>query len=74
MNALVRKNAAVCVVLTGASLLSACAGAFAPRTDAASPVAPQVEALVAANRDYPRWADFPKATPAPEPESLKGDV
>lgn len=70
MNALIRKNAALCVALTGAGLLSACAVAFDPRTDASSPVAPQVEALVEANRDYPRWADFPKSTPAPEPAQV----
>jgi len=36
-----------------------CAGAFDPATDAGSPVAPRVQALVDANRAYPRWADFP---------------
>jgi len=70
MNALISKNAALCVVLTGAGLLSACGAAFAPRTDAASPVAPQVEALVAANREYPRWADFPKGEAAPAPTEV----
>lgn len=70
MNALNRKNAALCLVLTGAGLLSACAGAFSSRTDAASPVAPQVQALVDANREYPRWEEFPRATPAPEPAQI----
>lgn len=74
MNALIRKNAALCVVLSGASLLSACGGAFSPRTDTASPVAPQVQALVEANRDYPRWEDFPKSTPAPEPAQVAAQV
>jgi len=70
MNALIRKNAALCVVLSGTALLSACANAFSPRTDMTSPVAPQVQALVDANREYPRWEDFPKATPSPEPAQI----
>jgi len=70
MNALNRKNAALCVVLAGAGLLSACGGAFSSRTDVASPVAPQVQALVDANREYPRWEEFPRATPAPEPAQV----
>jgi hypothetical protein len=74
MNALIRKNAALCVVLMGASLLSACAGAFSPHTDTASPAAPQVQALVDANREYPRWEDFPKSTPAPEPARIAAQV
>ena len=74
MNALIRKKAALCVLLAGAGLLSGCANAFALRADTASPVAPQVEALVAANREYPRWEDFPKATPAPEPAVIATQV
>lgn len=74
MNALIRKNAALCVVLSGTALLSACAGAFSPRTDMTSPVAPQVQALVEANREYPRWENFPKATPAPEPAQIAVQV
>ncbi|MFC7379523.1 hypothetical protein [Brevundimonas sp. GCM10030266] len=74
MNALNRKNAALCVVLTGAGLLSACGTAFAPKTDMTSPVAPQVQALVEANRDYPRWEDFPRGEPAPEPTQIAVQV
>ena len=74
MNALIRKNAALCVVLTGTALLSACAGAQAARTDTASPIAPQVQALVDANRRYPRWEDFPKGTPAPAPAEIAAQV
>ena len=48
-------------------MLGGCAGVFeADRSD--SPIAAQVQTLVDANREYPRWADFPKAstdTPAP---------
>ena len=74
MNALIRKKAALCVALTGAGLLSACGTAFAPRTDASSPIAPQVQALVDANRSYPHWDEFPKATPAPEPTQVAVQV
>jgi hypothetical protein len=74
MNALIRKNAALSVVLAGTGLLSACAGAQAARTDTASPVAPQVVALVEANREYPRWEDFPKGAPAPEPAQIAAQV
>lgn len=74
MNALIRKNAALCVVLTGAGLLSACGTAFSPRTDTASPVAPQVQALVDAHREYPRWEDFPRAEAAPEPTQVAVQV
>jgi hypothetical protein len=74
MNALIRKNAALCVVLTGAGLLSACGTAFSPRTDTTSPVAPQVQALVDANREYPRWEDFPRAAAAPDPTAIAVQV
>ncbi len=43
--------------------LGGCAAGFSPATDAASPLAPRVEALVAENREYPRWADFPRHAP-----------
>ena len=46
-------------ILTG---LGGCATAFDPQTDEASPVAPRVQALVDANRTYPRWEDFPRST------------
>lgn len=74
MNALIRKNAALCVVLTGAGLLSACGAAFSPRGDISSPVLPQAQALVEANREYPRWEDFPKGEAAPEPVQLAVEV
>lgn len=68
MNASIRKFAAVLVVLGGGTSLSGCLGAFDPATDPSSPAAARVDALVAANREYPRWADFPRQTerlPAP---------
>jgi len=45
----------------GAVSLTGCVGAFDPQADASSPLAPRVQALVDANREYPRWADFPKS-------------
>ncbi|MDI1326418.1 MAG: hypothetical protein PSV23_06420 [Brevundimonas sp.] len=61
------------VLLTGG--LTACAGAFNAETDASSPVAPRVQALVDANREYPRWADFPRVTePVPEPVAIAAQV
>ncbi len=66
MNASLSKKMFLCAALaTGAS---GCAVAFDPVTDPTSPVAPRVQALVDANRVYPRWEDFPKAPvdlPAP---------
>jgi hypothetical protein len=55
--------------------LGACASAFAPKTESQSALAPEIEQLVAANRRYPRWADFPK-TPRdlPSPETVRADV
>ena len=66
MNAPIRKFAAVLSVVVATTALTACVGAFDPETDPTSPVAPRVQALVDANREYPRWADFPKS-PEPEP-------
>lgn len=48
-------------LLACSGLLGGCAGAF--EADAGnSPIAAQVQTLVDANRTYPRWADFPKAS------------
>ncbi|HWQ85844.1 hypothetical protein [Brevundimonas sp.] len=75
MNAPIRKIAATtaAVLLTGG--LSACVGLFDPATDATSPVAPRVQALVDANHEYPRWADFPKVgEPLPAPVAIAARV
>ncbi len=55
--------------LTGAApVLGGCvATPFDAATDEASPVSARVDALVAANREYPRWQDFP-----PAPTDLPG--
>ena len=61
------------VLLSGG--LTACASAFDPATDASSPIAPRVQALVDANREYPRWEDFPKVTePLPAPVAIAAQV
>ena len=55
--------------------LAACVASFDPETDASSPVAPRVQALVDTNREYPRWADFPRASePLPEPMAIAARV
>ena len=78
MNARVSKKmdrpVLVLAALAGGFGLTGCVGAFDPEVDAASPVAPRVVALVEANRTYPRWEDFPKATPVPEPVQVAARV
>jgi len=71
MNAPIRKFAAVLTAAAATAGLTACVGAFNPETDPTSPVAPRVQALVDANRDYPRWADFPRSLePEPAPAAI----
>lgn len=74
MNAPNRKFAALAAALCGTAGLTACAGAFDPVTDSASPVAPRVQALVDANREYPRWEDFPRASAPVEPQDVAVQV
>jgi len=68
------------IVLSGSALglaaaMTGCVGSFDPATDAASPVAPRVQALVDANRAYPRWEDFPKAPQGlPQPVEVAARV
>ena len=58
-----------------AATLGGCAAAFDPATDASSPIAPRVQALVDAHRTYPRWEDFPKAaTDTPQPIEVAARV
>lgn len=67
-----KKIAGLLLALAGTS---GCAAAFDPTTDASSPVAPRVLALVDANREYPRWADFPgTATDSPQPLEVAARV
>lgn len=76
MNALPAKK--LISSLLGVSVLAGaggCASAFDPTTDQTSPVAPRVQALVDANRTYPRWENFPRSTePLPEPVEIAGRV
>ena len=75
MNAPIRKFAVVLAAAAVTAGLTACVGAFSPRTDPSSPVAARVQALVDANREYPRWADFPKAVqPQPNPAVVAAEV
>lgn len=76
MNALQAKKLSgallVASVLAG---VGGCASAFNPETDTASPIAPRVQALVDANRTYPRWENFPRTTePLPEPVEVAARV
>jgi len=55
--------------------LAACVASFEPATDARSPIAPRVQTLVEANREYPDWADFPRSLePIPEPVAVAAQV
>lgn len=79
MNALLPKKTRLTATLAaalGAPLfLGGCVGAFEPRTDPTSPLAPRVQQLVDENRRYPRWADFPAAGEAlPTPAAIASDV
>jgi hypothetical protein len=75
MNASRRKIAAALSAVVACGGLTACVGSFDPATDATSPIAPRVQALVDANREYPRWADFPRSLePLPEPVAIAAEV
>lgn len=74
MNAPIQKIAVITVTILLTGGVSACANAFNPATDATSPVAPRVQALVDANREYPRWADFPRSEVLPEPVAIAAQV
>ena len=66
---------AAALLATVPACLGACAGRFAPESDTASPLAPRVQALVDANRRYPRWEDFPAApTGLPDPAQISANV
>ncbi len=75
MNASIRKIASALTVIVAGGGLAACVGSFDPVTDARSPVAPRVQALVDANREYPGWTDFPRSTePLPVPVAIAAQV
>jgi len=75
MNASIRKIAVTVTAALASGGLASCAGSFNPQTDATSPIAPRVQALIDANREYPRWADFPRSVdPVPEPMAIAAHV
>jgi hypothetical protein len=75
MNAPIRKIAAVMSAFVASGGVTACVGSFDPAMDAGSAMAPRVQALVAANREYPVWGDFPRSPePAPEPVAIAAQV
>lgn len=51
----------MCLFALAAMGMAGCAGAFEAETDPTSTVGPRVQALVDANRTYPKWGDFPSA-------------
>lgn len=56
-----RRAASVVCLMGLVAASGGCARSLGPATDPASPIAPRVQSLVDANRDYPRWRDFPAA-------------
>lgn len=76
MNArLAKKILGALVGASAAVTVSGCATGFNPETDATSPVAPRVQALVDANRVYPRWENFPRSGESlPEPAEIAARV
>lgn len=73
MNAAFAKKMIVLAAVMPGLALMACAGAVDGRADA--PLEPRIAALVAENRDYPRWADFPASpTDLPSPMDVAAQV
>lgn len=69
--ALAKKMIALSAAASGLAL-TACS-ATAPATEPAA-LEPRIAALVAENRDYPRWTDFPATTAAPQPVEIAARV
>lgn len=75
MNAFLAKKAILLAAPLFGLAAGGCIGAFDPATDPTSPLAPRVQALVDANRDYPRWEDFPAApVDLPQPAQVAASV
>ncbi|HEY1224882.1 MAG TPA: hypothetical protein VGE54_06625 [Brevundimonas sp.] len=72
MNAPFAKKMIVLAAVMSGLVLTACAGTS--NDGAGALLEPRIAALVAENRDYPRWADFPASTPAPEPVEVAARV
>jgi hypothetical protein len=72
MNASATKILAISAVC---ALLGACGAPFAAKTDPQSPLTERIQGLVDANREYPRWADFPAApTDVPDTAVIAAQV
>lgn len=66
------RTVAVFLLLTGG--LGACAS-VAPTADPEATLSPRVQAMIDANRRYPRWEDFPPAaTDLPDATAIAGRV
>ena len=75
MNAPAMKKAALAAVMGGLFLTGACAAPFQAPVDPEAPLSDRIQGLVDANRDYPRWADFPAApTDVPQPGVIASRV
>ena len=75
MNAPAMKKAALAAVMGGLFLTGACAAPFQAPVDPEAPLSDRIQGLVDANRDYPRWADFPAMpTDVPQPEAVAAQV
>ena len=72
MNASAMKILGISAVCTS---LAACGSRFAAETEPTSPLSGRIQGLVDANREYPRWADFPAMpTDVPQPEAVAAQV
>ena len=72
MNASAMKILAISAVCAS---LAACGSRFAAETEATSLLSGRIQGLVDANREYPRWADFPAMpTDVPQPEAVAAQV
>jgi hypothetical protein len=67
MNAPLAKKMIVLAAVMPGLALTACAGAV--NDGASAPLEPRIAALVAENRGFPRWADFP-AVPTDTPRPM----
>lgn len=75
MNAPLSKKMILVAAVAATAALGACSSGLAAKTDFASPLAPRVQALVEANRRYPRWEDFPAApTGLPDVRQVAGNA
>ena len=72
MNASAMKILAISAVCAS---LAACGSRFAAETEPTSSLSGRIQGLVDANREYPRWADFPAMpTDVPQPEAIAAQV